>query len=150
MVAIPFRLISSDLTMKTIVVTLVSLLACVLASTGVAKDPKKKAAVKDVPLPDVVVDEAAVTALKPFDKNGDYQIDKEEFVALAAAFKADPTGPLKQFDLTKKGELDDFVDRAKINNTLGAVLTKKQRDIDEEKRKKRVEQQKAKEAAANK
>jgi hypothetical protein len=134
--------------MKTILMPVITLLVCAIAASGFAKDPKKKGGVKDVPLPDVTVDEAAVAVLKPYDKNGDYQIDKEEFVALAAAYKADPNGPLKQFDLTHKGELDDFVDRAKINNVLGAVLAKKQRDIDEEKRKKRVEQLKAKEAAS--
>jgi hypothetical protein len=129
--------------MKTIIIAL-SLLVCVFASSAFAKDKKKK---PDQPLPDVVVDEAAVAVLKPYDKDGNYQIDKDEFVALAAAYKADPNGPLKQFDLSKKGELDDFVDRAKINNTLGAVLAKKQRDEAEAKRLKQVEKRKAEEAA---
>jgi hypothetical protein len=133
--------------MKSISVVALSLLVCVFATSGLAKDKKKK---PDQPLPDVVVDEAAVALLKPYDKDGNYEIDKNEFVALAAAYKADPNGPLKQFDLSKNGALDDFVDRAKINNTLGAVLAKKQRDEAEAKRVKRVEKQKAAEEAAAK
>jgi len=133
--------------MKTILMPAITVLVCALATSGFAKDPKKKTGVKDVPLPDVTVDEAAVAVLKPYDKNGDYQIDPNEFTALAADYKKDPNGPLKQYDFAHKGELDDTVSRAKINNTLGAVLAKKQRDEAEEKRKKRVEQAKAKEAA---
>jgi hypothetical protein len=145
-IPLPCRRSQRSLTtaMKHIAVIL-SLFAFALASASMAKDPKKP--IKDVPLPDVVVDEAAVALLKPFDKDGNYEIDKTEFVALAAAYKADPNGPLKQFDLSKTGELDDFVDRAKINNILGAVQAKKDRDAAELKRQKRVEKMKEKAAA---
>lgn len=133
--------------MKPSLLIAASLLVCSVVPAVLAKDPpKKKKEIKDVPLPDVVVDEAAIALLKPYDKNGNMEIDKDEFVALAAAFKADPTGPLKQFDLGKDGALDD-VDRLGINNKLGAVAAKKQRDAEEAKRQKRVEKAKAAAAA---
>jgi hypothetical protein len=137
--------------MKTFAVVALSLLACVFATGSFAKDPaKKKKEIKDVPLPDVVVDEAAIAVLKPYDKNGDMTIDKDEFVALAADYKKNPAGPLKQFDRNKDGTLDDFVDRAGINNTLGTVAAKKQRDEQEAKRQERVAKQKAAEEKGKK
>lgn len=137
--------------MKTFAVVVLSLLAFGFATSEFAKDPpKKKKEVKDVPLPDVVVDEAAIALLKPYDKDGNMEIDKEEFKALAADFKKDPSGPLKQFDRNKDGVLDDFVDRLGINNTLGTVAAKKQRDEQEAKRQERVAKQKAAEEKGKK
>ena len=75
-----------------------------------------------------------------------YGLKRPEEGDLDAAYKKDPNGPLKQFDLSNKGALDDFVDRAKINNTLGAVAAKKARDEAEVKRQKQVEIAKAAEA----
>jgi len=121
---------------------------CLFAISTSAADKKKKP-IKDKPLADVTVDEAAVAVLKPFDKDGNFEIDHTEFSALAAAFKANPKGPLKQFDLANDGALDDVVDRAGLNNKLGAVPTKQARDAAEKKRQERVAKAKAAAAKAN-
>lgn len=118
---------------------------CLFAISTSAADKKKKP-IKDKPLADVTVDEAAVALLKPFDKDGNFEIDRTEFGPLATAYKANPKGPLKQFDLSNDGMLDDTVDRAGLNNKLGAVPTKQARDEAEKKRQERVA--KAKAAAA--
>lgn len=67
------------------------------------------------------VDEAVVALLKPYDKDSNYEISNEEFAAIVADFKANPTGPLKQFDRTGKGKLDETVDRAYMNIKLGEL-----------------------------
>lgn len=129
--------------MKHLIITV--LLGSLLAINSTAAEKKKKP-VKDKPIPDVVIDEAAVALLKPFDKDGNFEIDRDEFKALAAAYKANPSGPLKQFDLSHQGQIDDGADRAALNNKLGAVPAKKARDEAEAKRQARVA--KAKAAAA--
>ncbi len=59
-----------------------------------------------------------VMALKPFDKNGNFQIEKEELADIQAEIKAHPDSPLKAVDLGADGSLDD-VDRAAMNVKLG-------------------------------
>jgi|GEM_PF-5448992 len=72
------------------------------------------------------VDEAAVALLKPYDKDGNYEISQEEFAAIQADFAANPTGPLKMFNRTGKGKLDDVVDRAYMNIKLGELKMNEQ------------------------
>lgn len=135
--------------MKAIALIAIPLLAVAVASPSFAADKKKKRPIKDKPLPDVVIDDAAVTLLKPFDKDGNYEIDKSEFPALAKAYADNPTGDLKVFDLNHDGTLDDTVDRAGLNNRLGTVPAKKLRDEAEAKRQARVARAKAAEAKGN-
>jgi LAS superfamily LD-carboxypeptidase LdcB len=66
-----------------------------------------------------------VTLLKPYDKDGDYQIDVHEFEAIDADFKKNSLGPLKQFDKAKDGKLDVMIDRAYMNVKLGGAAPKK-------------------------
>ncbi len=66
-------------------------------------------------------DPAAVSVIKPFDKNNNFEIDLKEFPAMQEAFKASPTGKLKQFDKGGDNKLDDTVDRASINMKLAAA-----------------------------
>jgi hypothetical protein len=72
------------------------------------------------------VDEAAVALLKPYDKDSNYEISREEFAAIVTDFTANPTGPLKLFDRTGKGKLDDTVDRAYMNMKLGELKMNEQ------------------------
>jgi hypothetical protein len=72
-----------------------------------------------------MVDEDLVALLKPYDKNGDYQIDVIEFGAVEADFKKKPFGPLKQFDKAKDGKLDAMIDRTYMNVKLGSAAPKK-------------------------
>ena len=90
-----------------------------LALPATAAD-KKKPKVKRPPVI-TQVDEAAVAVLKPYDKNGDFQIDRTELTAMQDAYKAAPTGPLKDFDKGADGTLDELIDRAGMNVKLGAV-----------------------------
>ncbi|MBX7211029.1 MAG: hypothetical protein K1X78_22175 [Verrucomicrobiaceae bacterium] len=62
-----------------------------------------------------------VSAIKPFDKDHNWEIDTKEFEALQAAFKANPTGGLKEFDKGGDGVLDPTVDRAAINVKLASA-----------------------------
>ncbi len=87
-----------------------------LAATSAfsAENKKKKRDTKPVE-----ADPVAVSAIKPFDKDGNYEIDLKEFPEVQAAFKASPTGKLKQFDKGGDGVLDETVDRAAMNIKLG-------------------------------
>ena len=105
--------------MKTSHLLLALLTLGCLALPATAAD-KKKPKVKRPPVI-TPVDEAAVAVLKPYDKNGDFQIDRTELTAMQDAYKAAPTGPLKAFDLGSDGTLDDQFDRAGMNVKLGAV-----------------------------
>jgi|GEM_PF-2563708 len=95
-------------------------LGCLALPTLAADAKKPKVKVKRPPVI-TQVDEAAVAVLKPYDKNGDFQIDRTELTAMQDAYKAAPTGPLKAFDLGNDGTLDDQFDRAGMNVKLGAV-----------------------------
>jgi hypothetical protein len=79
-----------------------------------AEKKKKKREAKPV-----VADTEAVNAIKPFDKDGNFEIGFNELTAVQAAFKASPTGNLKQFDKGGDGVLDETVDRAAMNIKLG-------------------------------
>ncbi|HWB04556.1 MAG TPA: hypothetical protein VG796_16125 [Verrucomicrobiales bacterium] len=72
-----------------------------------------------------MLDEDLVALLKPYDKNGDFQIDIEEFPAIEAEFKKYFSGPLKQFDRAKDGKLDIMIDRAYMNVKLGSAAPPK-------------------------
>jgi hypothetical protein len=72
-----------------------------------------------------MTDAELVALLVPFDKNGDYQIDVTEFTEIEAAFKKNSSGPLKQFDKAKDGDLDGLIDRAYMNVKLGAATPPK-------------------------
>ena len=82
-------------------------------------------------------DPAAVSAIKPFDKDGNFEIDLKEFPAMQAAFNASPTGKLKQFDKGGDNKLDDTVDRAAINMELAASKMAANRDDDGAKKRKK-------------
>jgi hypothetical protein len=114
-------------------------LAC-LALPAAAAEKKKKPKVKREPVI-TQVDEPAVAVLKPYDKDGNFEIDRTELAAMQTAYKADPTGPLKAFDQGKDGDLDELIDRAGMNVKLGAVPMA-------EADKKRAEQAKKKAAKA--
>ncbi len=88
--------------------------------------PMMAQAGKKAPAAPPKVDEAAVTLLKPYDKNSDYEISREEFAAIQTDFAANPTGPLKMFDRAGKGKLDDTVDRAYMNLKLGELKMNEQ------------------------
>ena len=91
----------------------IAVLAALVPASFAAK-PKKKREQKPVE-----VDSAAVSAIKPYDKDGNFEIDLKEFEAVKSAFKANPTGNLKQFDKGGDGVLDETVDRAAMNIKLG-------------------------------
>ena len=76
---------------------------------------------KKVPPAPPKVDEAAVALLKPYDKDGNYEISRDELVEIQKDYKANPKGPLKAFDLDSNGVLDDVVDRASMNMKLGQL-----------------------------
>ena len=91
-----------------------------------AMTPMMALAGKKGPATPPKVDEAAVALLKPYDKDGNYEISQEEFAAIQADFTANPTGPLKMFNRTGKGKLDDVVDRAYMNIKLGELKMNEQ------------------------
>ena len=97
-------------------------LALVLA----AATPMMALAGKRPPPAPPKVDEAAVALLKPYDKDSNYEISKEEFSAIQADFVANPNGPLKMFNRTGKDKLDDTVDRAYMNLKLGELKMNEQ------------------------
>jgi len=84
-------------------------------------EPGKKPDAKQVRTKTDMIEEEAVAILKPYDKNSDFEIDVNEFEALAAEFKKYPFGPLKQFDKGKDGKVDPMIDRAGINVKLGSA-----------------------------
>jgi hypothetical protein len=88
---------------------------CLTAATPAA-EPKKKKAGK----PKAVVDTQAVALIKPFDKDGDYEISADELKAMQSAYQAAPNGPLKELDRGNDGTLD-YIDQIGINNKLGAA-----------------------------
>lgn len=71
-----------------------------------------------------MLDEEVVAVLKPYDSNGDFEIDVEEFKAVETEFKKNPKGPLKSFDKANDGTLDAMIDRTGINVKLGAAAPK--------------------------
>ena len=99
----------------------IAVLAAVVSPSFAAK-PKKKREPKPIE-----VDSAAVTAIKPYDKDGNYEIDLKEFEEVKAAFKSNPTGNLKQFDKGGDGVLDETVDRAAMNIKLGEAKMAEQK-----------------------
>ena len=112
------------------------------ASAADAKKPKVKR-----PIAITQVDEAAVAVLKPYDKDGNFEIDRTELAAMQTAYKADPAGPLKAFDQGADGTLDEQFDRASMNVKLGAVPMAEADKARAEKAKKRAEKAAAKAAA---
>lgn len=102
-----------------------------LAVPTFAAKPKKKREQKPIE-----VDSAAVTAIKPYDKDGNFEIDLKEFDEVKAAFKANPTGNLKQFDKGGDGVLDETVDRAAMNIKLGEAKMAEQKANPPKKKKK--------------
>ena len=125
---------------------------CCLGLPAAAAD-KKKPKVKRPPVI-TQVDEAAVAVLKPYDKDGNYEIDRTELAAMQAAYQADPNGPLKAFDQDHDGKLDDQFERAGMNVKLGAVPTaeadKKRADKAKQREEKAAAKAKAAEEAAKK
>lgn len=117
-------------------------LGCLALPMSATAADKKKPKVKKPPVI-TQVDEAAVAVIKPYDKDGNYEIDRTELAAMQAAYQADPAGPLKAFDQDKDGKLDEQFDRAGMNVKLGAVPMA-------EADKKRAEKAAAKEAKAAK
>jgi len=96
-------------------------------------DPKKPVAQKPEPAKKSVpakkqrtdmIEEDTVALLKPYDTNGDFEIDLEEFKAIEAAFKKNPQGPFKAFDKAGDGTLDAMIDRTGLNVKLGAAAPK--------------------------
>jgi hypothetical protein len=119
-----------------------------LALPATAADKKKPKVKKPIHITEV--DEAAVAVLKPYDKDGNFEIDRTELAAMQADFKAAPTGPLKAFDQDKNGALDELVDRAGMNVKLGAVPMAEADKKRAEAAKKKEEKAAAKAAAAAK
>ncbi|MCE9520488.1 MAG: hypothetical protein K8R87_13155 [Verrucomicrobia bacterium] len=81
-------------------------------------DKKKPAAKKPAAVP--TVDTAAVELIKPYDKDGNFEISVDELKAMQADYKAAPRGPLNTLSLSHNGTFDDF-DRMNMNNKLGAA-----------------------------
>jgi len=96
---------------KNIISTLI--VSLIISGTSFSADKKKTTQAPPA------VNEAAVALLKPYDKNSDFEIDRDELRALQLELKANPRGPLAQFDLGKDGTLDDVIDRAGMNTKLG-------------------------------
>jgi hypothetical protein len=108
------------------------------AAPALAADPKKPAAKKaepadakkkkPAPAPKKqktdMIEEETVALFKPYDTNGDFEIDVEEFKAVEIEFKKNPKGPLKAFDKANDGALDAMIDRTGINVKLGAAAPK--------------------------
>ena len=86
-------------------------------------DPKKPGA-KPAPVKTDMVDEAAIALIKPYDKDGNFELDVFEFEKVQADFKVKPAGPLKQFDKGKDGTLDTMMDRTGMNVKLGSIAPK--------------------------
>ena len=105
--------------MKTILHSTTALLLFTVA-------PMTAFAGKKAPAAPPKVDEAAVAVIKPYDKDGNYEISRPEFAAMQADFKANPTGPLKQFDRDANGKLEDGADLAYINIKLGELKMNEQ------------------------
>lgn len=97
----------------TILFLLAALPVCVFA----APKKKKPAAVPTPP----TVDQEAVKLLKPYNKDGDFEISRDELTAIQADYKANPKGPLKEMDLDHNGILDDVMNRASMNMKLGQL-----------------------------
>ena len=100
-------------------------LFCALLGTAAVAAPPKPAAkpAGKRPPPTELKDDSATALLKPYDRNGDWQIDVEEFSALETDFRKAPKGPLARFDKGKDGELDAMIDRTFLNTTLGGART---------------------------
>lgn len=119
------------ITMKTLSILLTALLSIgVLAHAEDAKKPKpapaaKKPAAKKPVVKTDMVDEESVGVIKPYDKDGNFEIDLDEFKAVEADFKKNPKGPLKQFDKGKDGSVDAMIDRTGMNVKLGGAAPKK-------------------------
>ena len=118
-----------------------------LALPAFAADKKKPKVKGKKPIAITQVDEAAVAVLKPYDKDGNFEIDRTELAAMQTAYKADPAGPLKAFDQGADGTLDEQFDRASMNVKLGAVPMAEADKARAEKAKKRAEKAAAKAAA---
>ncbi len=95
------------------------------AKNAAAGDGKKK---KPAPAPKKqktdMIEEESVALLKPYDANGDFEIDVDEFKVIEAEFKKNPKGPLKAFDKAGDGALDAMIDRTGINVKLGSAAPK--------------------------
>lgn len=78
-----------------------------------------------------------VSAIKPFDKDHNWEISLGEFEALQAAFKANPTGKLKEFDKGGDGALDPAVDRAAINARLAEAKRAEQPSAGKDRKRKK-------------
>lgn len=98
---------------STILVT--GLTVFLIAGTAIAAGKKKRKR----EFKPVEADAVAMRTLKPYDKDENFEIDLKEFPAVQAAFKASPTGDLRQFDKGGDGILDETVDRAAMNIKLG-------------------------------
>ena len=107
--------------MKTIWTT-VALMSVVLVAEGAPPAKGKKKGPR--PPATVLKDDAKTAVLKPYDKNGDWQIDVGEFGAVETDFLKTPKGPLEQFDKGKDGEVDAMIDRAYMNVLLGSAKPK--------------------------
>jgi hypothetical protein len=107
--------------MKTIWTT-VALMSVVLVAEGAPPAKGKKKGPR--PPATVLKDDAKTAVLKPYDKNGDWQIDVGEFAAVETDFLKTPKGPLEQFDKGKDGEVDAMIDRAYMNVLLGSAKPK--------------------------
>jgi hypothetical protein len=96
-------------------ISIAGLFILAFSIAGFAAEKKKKKA----PVPPSI-DTEAVALIKPYDKDSNYEISKDELKAMQADYKSNPTGPLKVFDLSHTGILDDL-DRISMNNKLGAA-----------------------------
>ena len=136
--------------MKTSHLLLALLTLGCLALPAFAADKKKPKVKGKKPIAITQVDEAAVAVLKPYDKDGNFEIDRTELAAMQADYKAAPTGPLKDFDKDNNGTLDEQFDRAGMNVKLGAVPMAEADKKRAEAAKKKEEKAAAKAAAAAK
>ncbi len=109
--------------MKTSSSLTLSLLLIAMPFCALAADKKKKK--PQTPSAPPTVDESAVKLLKPYDTDGDFDISRDELAAIQRDYKANPTGPLKAFDLDHNGILDDVVDRAAMSIKLGQLKMNK-------------------------
>lgn len=103
------------------------------ASSSMAKGKGRK----PPPPPEKKKETVDISAIKPFDKDRNFEIDLKEFPELQAAFKANPAGKLKEFDKGGDGVLDDTVDRAAINMKLAAAKKADAKDDSGPKKKKK-------------
>ena len=107
--------------MKTIL-TIFCAMSVVLVAEGAPPAKGKKKGPR--PPATVLKDDAKTAVLKPYDKNGDWQIDVGEFAAVETDFLKTPKGPLEQFDKGKDGEVDAMIDRTYMNVLLGSAKPK--------------------------